>query len=73
MSKSIAQELTIGCEDAPDIKCGIIGEIGCSWPLYGDYYGSFIQTVMINNGLKLHHLCATILKALSETHTILCL
>ncbi len=26
-------ELTEGCEDG--IKCGIIGEIGCSWPLHG--------------------------------------
>lgn len=34
MSKSIIRELTTGCEEAPDIKCGHIGEIGCNWPLH---------------------------------------
>ncbi|KAG0720620.1 Phosphotriesterase-related protein [Chionoecetes opilio] len=34
MSQAMALELTAGCQDAPDIKCGMIGEIGCSWPLY---------------------------------------
>lgn len=34
MVNLMTKELTVGCEDTPDIKCGIIGEIGCSWPLY---------------------------------------
>ncbi|XP_045624915.2 LOW QUALITY PROTEIN: phosphotriesterase-related protein [Procambarus clarkii] len=34
MVNSMTMELTFGCGDTPDIKCGIIGEIGCSWPLY---------------------------------------
>lgn len=34
MVKFMTKELTVGCEDKPDVKCGIIGEIGCSWPLY---------------------------------------
>lgn len=38
----MSRELTIGCEDAPDVKCGFIGEVGCSWPLYGKYGKSFI-------------------------------
>lgn len=42
MSKSITRDLTIGCEEAPDVKCGIIGEIGCSWPLY-DFERKSIQ------------------------------
>jgi len=40
-------EIVDGCVDAPDIRCGIIGEIGCSWPLHGEFdsllsiYGTF--------------------------------
>ena len=30
-------EIVDGCIDAPDIRCGIIGEIGCSWPLDGEF------------------------------------
>lgn len=35
MAEFMKRELTVGCDDDPDVKCGIIGEIGCSWPLYG--------------------------------------
>lgn len=34
MAEFMKRELTVGCDDNPDVKCGIIGEIGCSWPLY---------------------------------------
>lgn len=34
MADFMAKELTVGSEECADIKCGIIGEIGCSWPLY---------------------------------------
>ena len=27
-------EMTTGCNEAPDVRCGFIGEIGCSWPLH---------------------------------------
>ncbi|XP_042210499.1 phosphotriesterase-related protein-like [Homarus americanus] len=42
MVNSMTPELTLGCGDTPDIKCGIIGEIGCSWPLY-DFERKTIQ------------------------------
>lgn len=31
MADAIKKEMTEGC-DGTDIKCGVIGEIGCSWP-----------------------------------------
>lgn len=34
MVNAMTMELTFGCGDTPNIKCGIIGEIGCSWPLH---------------------------------------
>lgn len=30
----IRNEITDGCAESADVKCGIIGEIGCSWPLH---------------------------------------
>lgn len=36
MVDSITKEMTVGCPEAPDIKCGVIGEVGCSWPLHGE-------------------------------------
>jgi len=27
-------EIIDGCKEAPQIRCGIIGELGCSWPLH---------------------------------------
>ncbi|KAK3876668.1 hypothetical protein Pcinc_002213 [Petrolisthes cinctipes] len=33
MAKNITAEMTVGCVEAPNIKCGAIGEVGCSWPL----------------------------------------
>lgn len=38
MANTIAHELTTGCKDAPHIKCGFIGEIGCSFPLNGELF-----------------------------------
>ncbi|XP_064652011.1 phosphotriesterase-related protein-like isoform X1 [Lineus longissimus] len=32
MSEVMLKDLTEGC-DGTDIKCGVIGEVGCSWPL----------------------------------------
>ncbi|XP_068200518.1 phosphotriesterase-related protein [Palaemon carinicauda] len=34
MADFMKKELTVGCEEGADVKCGIIGEIGCSWPLF---------------------------------------
>jgi len=28
-------EIVDGCKEAPQVRCGIIGELGCSWPLHG--------------------------------------
>lgn len=39
MTLFMNNELTVGIQDCPDIKCGFIGEIGTSWPLHG-----FFQT-----------------------------
>ncbi|PSN56987.1 Phosphotriesterase-related protein [Blattella germanica] len=30
----IMTELTTGCVDQPDVKCGFIGEVGSGWPLH---------------------------------------
>ncbi|KAK2722433.1 hypothetical protein QYM36_002837 [Artemia franciscana] len=32
--KLMTAEILSGCIDADDVKCGLIGEIGCSWPLH---------------------------------------
>ena len=37
ITQQIVQELTEGC-DGTNIKAGVIGEIGCSWPLTGKYH-----------------------------------
>lgn len=34
MCSLMVNELTIGCVDQPDIKCGFIGEVGSGWPLH---------------------------------------
>ena len=36
MVTSMREEIVEGCKEAPEVRCGIIGEIGCSWPLHGD-------------------------------------
>ena len=35
MTQHIVNELNNGAFDCPDVKCGFIGEVGCSHPLYG--------------------------------------
>ena len=35
MTEHIVNQLTNGAFDCPDVKCGFIGEVGCSHPLYG--------------------------------------
>jgi len=42
MHEIMVRELTVGidegCSDGQNnVKCGIVGEIGCSWPLEGNY------------------------------------
>ena len=34
LTQIMVDELTKGA-DGSDIKCGVIGEIGCTWPLQG--------------------------------------
>ena len=36
LSKEMMTDLTEGVHGY-DVKCGVIGEIGCSWPLHGYY------------------------------------
>ena len=36
MADVMTKELREGCIDDPSIKCGFIGEVGCSFPLHGD-------------------------------------
>lgn len=31
----ILKEMTIGCEESPDVKAGFIGEVGSIWPITG--------------------------------------
>lgn len=33
LSELMRSEIVNGCVEAPEIRCGVIGEIGCSWPL----------------------------------------
>ena len=37
-------EILDGCVEAPDIRCGLIGEMGTSWPLHGINKLEFILT-----------------------------
>jgi predicted metal-dependent phosphotriesterase family hydrolase len=37
MCSLMVNELTTGCVDQPDVKCGFIGEVGSGWPLHGVY------------------------------------
>jgi hypothetical protein len=34
----MVNELTTGCVDQPDVKCGFIGEVGSGWPLHGGFH-----------------------------------
>lgn len=36
MCNLMLTELTTGCVDYPDVKCGFIGEVGSGWPLHGE-------------------------------------
>lgn len=38
LSNLMRSEIVDGCADAPEVKCGVIGEIGCSWPLHGTIF-----------------------------------
>lgn len=34
------KEMTIGCEEYPDVKTGFIGEVGSTWPITRTYLAS---------------------------------
>jgi len=36
LTTEMTQEIIDGAMDGSGIKCGVIGEIGCTWPLHGD-------------------------------------
>lgn len=37
MYNVILKEMTIGCEEYPDVKAGFIGEVGSIWPITRTY------------------------------------
>ena len=37
MVKHMTDEINFGSFDCPEVKCGFIGEIGCCYPLYGNF------------------------------------
>lgn len=43
MAARIRQDITAGA-DGTDICCGVIGEVGCTWPLTGKFTLSYIFT-----------------------------
>ncbi len=36
MAAMMTTELTVGCLDDASVKAGIVGEIGCTYPLHGE-------------------------------------
>lgn len=36
MTDLYTRELTAGCEGAPTVRCGFIGEVGSTWPIHGE-------------------------------------
>lgn len=41
---AMRDEILHGCLEAPNVKCGLIGEIGCSYPLHGNaFYAVVVQ------------------------------
>ena len=43
LAEVIRSEIIDGCPEAADVRCGIIGEIGCSWPLHRNLAQFIIQ------------------------------
>uniref|UniRef100_A0A2P2I146 Phosphotriesterase-related protein n=2 Tax=Hirondellea gigas TaxID=1518452 RepID=A0A2P2I146_9CRUS len=33
LCNTIVKDMTQGCDDDPTVRCGLLGEVGCSWPL----------------------------------------
>lgn len=36
------KEMTIGCEEYPDVKTGFIGEVGSTWPITRTYLALYV-------------------------------
>ena len=49
LAEVMRSEIVDGCSEAADVRCGIIGEIGCSWPLHRkkirnlNFYNNYIK------------------------------
>lgn len=43
MEQKIREEILSGV-DGSNIKCGVIGEIGCSWPLLRKFFQSLLHS-----------------------------
>jgi phosphotriesterase-related protein len=48
LAEVMRTEQTEGCLEAPAIRCGLIGEIGCSYPIHSTNY----KLLLKRNGLK---------------------
>ena len=44
LAKFMTTELTEGCFDDPTVLCGLIGEVGCTWPLHGIEKWSWVMS-----------------------------
>ncbi|CAH1404470.1 unnamed protein product [Nezara viridula] len=52
MVKLMTTELTEGCIDDPGVKCGVIGEVGSSWPIHDFERRCIVATAMTQSDLK---------------------
>ncbi|XP_014288348.1 phosphotriesterase-related protein [Halyomorpha halys] len=52
MVKLMTTELTEGCIDDPEVKCGIIGEVASSWPIDDFERRCIVATAMAQSDLK---------------------
>lgn len=49
MHDLMVKEVTIGCEEYPSVKAGIVGEVGSSWPIDGKREN---EKLLMTPGLK---------------------
>lgn len=49
MCSLMVDELTTGCVEQPDVKCGFIGEVGSGWPLHGGFNKTAMEYIYFSN------------------------
>ncbi|XP_046396393.1 phosphotriesterase-related protein-like [Ischnura elegans] len=52
LSDIIRKDITEGCGEDPSVKCGFIGEVGCSWPIDAFEKKSILATAAIQEELN---------------------